>query len=192
MDGLLASLYADDLATYFPDRQFVERHLVERQVINPGTGEMSCSRVWTPIDEPASISADVEFPTAHELQSLNELKWITTPFDHYILASLIALLAEPAKWEEQIKETYNEILRFESHPSVQCETVYRIPKQIRKPLVKTAEFDFRSESFDRQLVDFRYFKDMDRSRQLCDQITAVAKESLKPDNILILWCRGDY
>lgn len=192
MDGLLTSLSSSDLTKYFPHRQFVERHQVRRQVRNPGTGEMVVSRRWDPLEDLKPIPSHVEFPTEHELRSLNEIDWVATPFDNYIFASLIALLTEPINWGSKINEMHHEILRFQSHPIVQCETIFRISKQMAKPLTKMGEFDFQSDEFDKSLVDYRYFKDIDQYPNLPERIAKKANESLSPDSSLILWCRGDY
>ena len=192
MDGLLASLSLSDIATYFPLRQFIEREIVEGKVRNPGTGEMVNARRWVPKTKPETVSDELEFPTESELSSLEHIDWVNTHFDNYILASLIALVDAPKAWASNVNRIHSEILRFEAFPSRQCERMFGIPTALAQTLTKTDAFDFESDEFNKNIVDFRYFQEMANAAELCRQISTQAIKSLNDGEQLVLWCRGDY
>ena len=142
-NGLLTCLTPEQLAEYFPLRQFVEQHKMGK---DPGTGQMVMRWFWDPIEPPLNPIEPVErertFPAATELASLNELNWTQIHMDPWTLGSLICMIEDTETWPEKHDRHYIEFQRFAFYPPLARETLYPITDEMAEVLVRTETFDF--------------------------------------------------
>ena len=194
-NGLLTCLTPEQLAKYFPLRQFVERHKVKRMGTDPGTGQAVMRWFWDPIEPPLRPIEPVErvrtFPTATELASLNELQWTQIHMDPWTLGSLVCMIEGPETWPVKHDRHYIEFQRFAFYPPLARETLYPITDEMAEVLVRTETFDFAPVMNKPDIVlQTRYFNHLANNIELKRAISKQARQSLASQtNKLVLWYR---